>query len=246
MSPMMPLGIPSGLVNRVFRIKIGSKVGSAFILDHADKQYIATAKHILDDGMQPNIEIYRYGNFVPMDSRVVGFGTADVDVAVFALSECLLPRMNDFDVLYSSDGVLFGQDAYILGFPGIGDDYSMIPRSIYPMPIVKKCYVAHMKGSYSLYDGINCKGFSGGPIVFYNSIAKKYSYGGVVSGYANDVNPVLKMVDGNLCEADNGLYYTINTGLIRVYNISCCLDLIKKNPIGPRLIEWQEFSYPSQ
>ena len=86
------------------------------------------------------------------------------DIAVFSLTGDLTP---DLDLTPTIDGIVWGQDAYFLGFPfGIGFDLGGGS-----LPFVKKAIVSGLYKSINgvslvLLDGINNPGFSGGPVVF--------------------------------------------------------------------------------
>ena len=106
-------------------------------------------------------------------------------------------------------------------------------------------------------DGQNNPGFSGGPIVYRDNDKTDFTYKllGVVSGFRFDRSPVLKPVEikpeevkaedtarGRVIQKNGRLYrldetgdlVDFNTGIIAGYGINHALDLIKKNPIGPK------------
>jgi hypothetical protein len=129
------------------------------------------------------------------------------DVAAFLLSKEITP---DLSLSASSDGAVFSQDAYFLGFPyGLGLKTSGV---IYPF--VKKAIVSAFDRDVDgvtlwFFDGINNPGFSGGPVVFNRPGTKDWQVVAVVSGYRTE----RVAVEGGAGEIPT------NTGIIVGYDV---------------------------
>jgi len=120
-------------------------------------------------------------------------------------AECITQKYN---VNLNADGLAYSQEVYFLGFPFVITMPSVTnvnnANDGFPFPLVKKACVSALhteeEPSLMLLDGINNKGFSGGPVCFYNINTNNLEICGVISGYYSD-------------EKDN------NTGLIKAYRI---------------------------
>ncbi len=125
----------------------------------------------------------------------------------------------------SSDGLIYGQDVFFLGFP-----YWFLGRIIfgddgYPLPFVKKALVSSLDKSVFLLDGHNNPGFSGGPVVFTSPGTSQCKFAAVISGFQAVEEPIL--VSGQKTE----FVYEDNTGIIISYTVNHAVELIASNPI---------------
>ena len=130
---------------RVFLIRFGNSVGSAFAIDVDGKQYLVTAKHVvprINDGDE--IEIFFKERFNRAPIRVVECEPKDVDAIVFALpmqiasGDC--PEPNAANLILS-------QDIYFLGFPFGWRPKTKLPDNPdFPIPYVKKGIVSSLVG----------------------------------------------------------------------------------------------------
>jgi hypothetical protein len=67
--------VAANVLQRTFLIGYKSSIGSCFAIDHLGRQYIVTARHVLEqlsDGEQ--VKIGYKGSFVTADARLVGEG----------------------------------------------------------------------------------------------------------------------------------------------------------------------------
>ena len=83
-------------------------------------------------------------------------------------------------------------------------------------------------------DGVNSKGFSGGPILFWlkDEDGKwRMRVLGVVSGYPTEAHRVLEMKEEQAddTEADRELYVLANPGIVRGFGINSIVEAIEKH-----------------
>jgi S1-C subfamily serine protease len=224
--------ITANVFQRVFHIQLGDSLGTCFVLDWKDRQYLVTARHVVES-LQGNAEvtIFHQGVWKTLQVDLVGHGENSVDVSVLAPSVQL--GRADLPLPVSTEGIVFGQDLYFLGFPyGLRADVGAINRE-FPLPLVKKGVLSAMidgdKGEkILLLDGHNNPGFSGGPVVFakMGGPADQLIVAGVISAYRFEPKPVL--MSGQI----TGLEVQENAGIVIAYDIAHALKLIEVNPIG--------------
>lgn len=221
--------IPTNVLYRVFQIKIGATTGTCFAIDVEDRQYLVTARHIIDEWDQKTpVQIFYEQSWKNVQFALVG--KSEVDVAVLAPPRQLSPN---FAMPATEAGLAWGQDVYFLGFPyGWSGDIGSMNRN-FPMPFVKKAIVSLLTvdGSVSKYflDGHNNLGFSGGPVVFKERNCQDFKVAAVVSAYRYVDMPTF------LGDSRVPLTYRENTGIIVAYGIKHATDLITKNPIGCKI-----------
>ena len=162
----------------MLHIRRADKTGSAFTLDHEEKQYLVTARHVVEGITSgENIFIGLKKRWETIEINVVGVGEDEVDVAVLACQQQLSPTLQ----LEPSNMFVYGQQAYFLGFPfgwdsggerinngrprpfakaGIIEPYTgtpaagKLPRLTVPdrtgllWPWLGWCFVSHVRPSY--------------------------------------------------------------------------------------------------
>jgi S1-C subfamily serine protease len=219
--------ITTNVIQRVFHLKFGQGTGTCFAIDYDDRQYLVTAKHVIDN-LKDNdtVEIYFNGNWTKTSVRLVGHHkTADISVFCIDIVLC------KFKMEPSSGGIIYGQDTYFLGFPyQLQGEYSSQINRNFPIPLVKKatlsCIAKDNTGSYFLLDGINNPGFSGGPVVFTEPKTSEYKVAAVISGFKSIDEPTF------IQNQQTQISFRANTGIIVAYDIENAIELIKQNPIG--------------
>ncbi len=219
--------ITSNVVTRIFNLKYKNSMGTCFSIDIDNKQYFVTAKHVIEnlkDG--DSISISRDDNeWENFNVKLIGHSKY-ADVSVFALPILL----NGFALPASSDGLIYGQDMYFLGFPfGLKANIGALNRG-FPLPLVKKAILSsifHVDNiTFLLLDGFNNPGFSGGPVVFKKPNTKDFIVCGVVSSYRYELVETLQ--DGK----PTNIKAISNTGIIIAHSIESALEIIKDNPNG--------------
>ena len=232
--------ITSNVVHRTFRIRCGSQTGTAFAIDRVGRQYLVTARHVVE-GMNngEGIEILRNREWLSLPVKVVGIGSGDRDIAVFACSERLAPAL---PLEASSVGLVLGQQTHFLGFPFGWDSGGERNNHGYPIPLVKAGFVSSISygdSSHIFLDAHGNKGFSGGPVVFslLGAPDTQIKVAGVV---AQGPRPLLQpVVDQSgkpfRSEGEEAAYFAEDQGLVVVVDINHVHHLIDSNPIGFRL-----------
>ena len=177
--------ITSNVLHRTFRIKWGNCTGTAFAMDRASRQYLITARHVVDGLESGNlIKVLYKEEWKDLAVDVVGIGKGKVDVAVLACSIRLSPPLQ---LAASDSGLVYGQSVSFLGYPfGWDSGSEEINRGI-PLPFVKAGIVSAMVfGDVSMIflDAHVNKGFSGGPVVFVPNgrPRNELSVAGIISG----------------------------------------------------------------
>lgn len=219
--------IQTEVVNRVFCIICNGSTGSCFTMEQDGVQYIITAKHLFKSLSFPNhaiVQVLLSGKVFQNLEVDIYYHSKDYDVAVLKTVpyQTISPFYSNS---CSTEGIIFGQDAFFLGFPyDYGNNLGDLLGLDRPIPFVKKACVSGISGKIMLLDGHNNPGFSGGPVCFKNCApqTKTMNIAGVISGYRYSKTPVLDNM-GN----ETGFYVKSNTGIIYAYDISVARDIIR-------------------
>ncbi len=224
--------ITAEVIHKVVRIRFGTERGSGFIANVDGREYLVTAKHVVNDAPEKlGIDVFTTDGWKTYPSRLVGHADGHADVSVIATEERLGPPQLSLHM--SSTGVSYGQDVYFLGFPY---EYRGLyatgnPGEPYlPMPFVKKAILSQFGKGYFVLDGHNNPGFSGGPVVFKNKNGV-YQVMAVVHGFVSVAEPV---VFGGVPEEKRStdIHVRSNTGLMIAWDTKSAEDMIAANPIG--------------
>jgi hypothetical protein len=226
------VGVPATILTRIFLIKFKGDYGTAFTIEVNNRQYLITAKHVVEGiGKKGNIHIFHDSQWKPLEVRVVYCDETDIDIVVLILPFQLSPSSN---IKTTEDGISLGQDIYFLGFPY--EMYSLADTNIngkFPFPFVKKGVISAIKYPPAVWyvDGNSNRGFSGGPVVFFdvrdNSSPAIPTIGAVASEYFSE-QAVVKDVKQNKIVRIN-----VGSGILKAYGIHYALDAIAKKPEGP-------------
>lgn len=223
--------ITSNVVHRIFHIRWGTAEATCFAVDHGGKQYIVTARHVIDKFPgHGSIQIYHQKQWKDLAASLVGIGGGPADIAVLALDHQIAPSL---PLPLTEAGSVYGQDVYFLGFPlGLRSDIGDL-NGQFPLPLVRKGVLSsmgHQEAGISLLllDGHNLPGLSGGPVVFAvpGQPVNELRVAGVISGYRFEWDPVY------LGGQQTSLAVRYNTGIVVATGISAVTLLIDANPIG--------------
>ena len=223
--------LPSAnVLQRVFHISHENKAGTCFTIDVEGRQYLITAKHLVQSIQKPcAVQMYHDGEWKGLQVDLVGHGAKCVDLTVLA-SEMQISPTHPLEP--TAEGLILGQDVLFLGFPyGITSD-SGNNNNRFPFPLVKKGIISALpQGNVSdlFLDGHNNPGFSGGPVV-YEVVKGTLNVAGVVSGYLSKLEPVYDE------HGATALQHDYNTGIVRVTSIMHAVNLIRANPVGFKLV----------
>jgi S1-C subfamily serine protease len=208
---------------RVVRVSCGTTSGTGFIIDHEDEPYLVTARHVVKSG--ENVSIIVGGKAVSAGLTPLVVPSSEADVAVFRLDRPITPP--DLPLTADETGMVFGQDAYFLGFP-LGMAFDLGESSF---PLVKRCTISGLNRTYMgrdviLLDGWNNPGFSGGPVVFRKPTAagvqEPMRVAVIVTAYATQQGSL--SVGGNIVP---GAEVAMNSGIIIAERIARATDAIK-------------------
>src|ERR1035437_8924420 len=185
------------VLTRILMVESQHGRGSISAIDVDNREYWITAKHVLTGAEHPpygaipaktvSLQLLNPGGegqqWIPVTFSVIDPGP-DIDIVVLAPPQPLLTNPLP-SVAADSTGMLLGGDCEFLGFPyGGGWRARFDNGQSFWMPFVNHCTVSAMsedgKQIYVL-DGINNKGFSGGPVIFRTGPDQRIM--AVVSGY---------------------------------------------------------------
>lgn len=223
--------VTANIIQRVFLLKINNNVGSSFTIEDKEKQFLITARHLLNGNISPKIiEIFRNGSWYKTNVTPIFSGNEKVDIVAFELPTRISPT---HPLTPTSKGMFYGQDMYFLGFPyGLKVD-DKGANNHFPFPFVKKgilsAFETDKDDNQIIYlDGHNNPGFSGGPIVFYDLDTKELKVAGVVSGYRNQFDKIYKNNGKKNPSLQNDTeYYTLsNSGILVGYRIDSIISAI--------------------
>ena len=223
--------LTANVIHRVLKIQIGDLTGTAFTIEHQNKQYLVTAAHLVDPLRTPGtLDIYVQDRWESVLVEMTGISSAS-DIAVFSAARLLTPT---YDLEPTSKGLTYGQDVHFVGFPYDIMGYIGNQNRGLPLPLVKRaCMSAFAKSETGveiyLLDGHNNIGFSGAPVVFHpmdSNDPTTLKVCGVISSYYR------RPVPTPVAHSDDELILLQNTGVIVCNNIKHAVDLIEGNPNG--------------
>lgn len=219
----------TNILQRTFHISHGGATGSGFTVDVDGRQYLVTAKHVVQSIDGPcTLKIFHDSVWKNCHVDLVGHGSGEVDITVLAPALQLSPT---HPLHATAAGLAISQEVFFLGFPyGLTTEVGKI-NDDFPIPFVKKGIVSALSfedNKVIFLDGHNNPGFSGGPVVYQKATDTEgdMTVAGVVSGYLQTQEPVYD--PGN----ERTLSYSYNTGIVKAYSIAHGTELIQANPIG--------------
>lgn len=221
--------ITSNVYYRVFHIGYNNSIGTAFTIDVEDRQYLITARHVVE-GIQSldKIKIFHENSWKEFRVMNIACNPPEIDIAILAPEIQLSPTL---PLEVGTNGLVYGQDIYFLGFPyGMFSFYKDLLNG-YPLPLIKKGILSAIKlgdaaESVLVIDGHNNPGFSGGPIVFKEPGKNDFKVAGVISSYRYEEIPVHDQ--GKKTE----MTVEYNTGIVIGYDIKYAIESIKADPKG--------------
>jgi hypothetical protein len=215
---------------RTFKVEFIGGAASCFVINHRDRQWLITAKHVADAAVKNGVAALTLTGENGLDVEMSG-PLAPVplvedgpDIAVFDLGGKKIVR-DDMTLVPSADGIMLSQEVFFLGYPLTGT-LPLMGR----LPAVRRGIVSQralLDGVTAwIIDGHNLPGFSGGPLVFaeHGGIGSTWHVLGVVSGYwphRIDVE-----VAGAAMPAGVSFKVPTNAGLVVVYDIKNATDAI--------------------
>ncbi|HEY3520038.1 MAG TPA: trypsin-like peptidase domain-containing protein, partial [Rhodanobacteraceae bacterium] len=135
--------ITSNVYHRIFQIRLGENTGTCFTIDIDNKQYLITARHVLDK-WDPSSKGYlcHTDEWKELALTIAGIGTGAADIAVLTTNRQLSPNLPMEPTAAAS---VWGQDVYFLGFPyGWRVNVDANLNRGFPLPFVKKAIISCM------------------------------------------------------------------------------------------------------
>ncbi len=241
--PSLGAQVTGNVFSRVFQIRYGGFIGSAFIIDVGEKQYFVTAEHmVLGAGENATIELLgNKGTWLSLKMRILHGNFPCVDVAVL-IPDITPPKFLKTDDVPALESWFMGQEIYFLGFP-YGLYTNMGGKEMHPLPLMKHGYISATVPCNSVYpggapdkkiillDGINNHGFSGGPVVApdLNVPGRQQKWVGIISGYKNDPLPL--NVNG---QDANNAGVAANSGIVFVIPFEEVTKLIESDKVAAK------------
>ena len=216
-------------IQRTFNIRRTMR-GTAFTVDHAGRQYLVTARHVVEGiGPRETIDIWSQDQWRALDVSIVGIGQGEMDVAVLTANSQISPQFS----LEPDSRIVYGQEAYFLGFPyGRHSGGAEINRGL-PIPFVKSGIISAITfGDVNrIYiDAHGNEGFSGGPVVYHPQRERTDPNELCVAGVVTESlveNRALHDADGN-----HVVNVSANAGFVVAIGIEHVIRLIETNPVG--------------
>jgi hypothetical protein len=228
---MKPLFLTDSITQKVFFLRHGQSFGSGFVIDFDGRQYLITARHIVEDILADNrVSIHVRGEWYHAEVNWIEIDSS-VDAIVLVFSR-LLTKGSQFE---PGGSYAYGQDVYFLGFP-FGWNQYLMPDQLLPIPFAKKGIVAGWSGDEKdvfYIDGQSNSGFSGGPVVTIDAETGKPCIIGLVHGSVMTVEPVSPATETDRVE-QKGEEHFVNSdaGIVKAFGLTRVLKAIKQNPVG--------------
>jgi len=216
------------IIERVFKIGYLNVYGTAFTYEYNSKQFCVTAKHIFENGNYPTntkIVFYKNGNDSLEKDVIIHYHTnPKVDIAVIEFLDDFTLSLK-FEINLGTNDIYYSQDIFYLGYP-LGLDMSSQALREYPFPLVKKgiisAFINNDDITTLLLDGMNNKGFSGGPVISEGS-NKEMKVIGVISGYIPIIDP---LVDKNRNYITSNVFQIQNSGIFIAYGSDHIFEIL--------------------
>ncbi len=127
--------ISSNVIHCTFRLEHGDTIGTCFTIDIASRQYLVTARHVVDGlltGDEAAVEIHHDGDWKPLQVQIAWLSESPVDVAILAPPQQLSHANTALEPTPS--GISVGQQVYFSGFTEM--ELLAFPESAgFPMPL---------------------------------------------------------------------------------------------------------------
>lgn len=228
--------VPAEILYRTIPIIAGDQGGTGFFLDSRDKLYLITARHVVSSlpSCNAQVSIWFSDQWKTLTATRVLLPDSDADIAVIETEwkppkPFLIPAMHNL----GTDGPTFGQQVWFLGYPLWSKDHphglsSSFANGSKILPFIRRGTLsaidsANPKSTVLYIDGINNRGFSGGPIVYWSFSAHEYRILGVIRGYLNDEFPQEWTINGQKVNET----VLANSGILIGYSITQAVDTIK-------------------
>ena len=216
-----------------FNFQGDTLTGTCFMVNKDGKQYFVTAAHLFKSSHKSGdiifIRMLIQNQWEPFDASVYFHEDENIDIALFKLPEKVFQNIKLVEKVSLGDGISldttlvgFGMHVLFYGFPltNMGTEALGIK-----LPLVKEAVVSgqikHNGVDVLVLDGHNNRGFSGGPVLAYDTSIKKMCIVGVISGYFNETI--------NVQYKGERLSFDENSGIILCYGRRYIEEILGKN-----------------
>ena len=230
-------------MSNTFNLYGDKLTGTCFMITKDGKQYFVTAAHLFQSshksGDPVSIRMVVQNQLQSFDGRIYFHQNRNIDIAVLKLSENIsqhteLPEeyamhREFFDHLFPGNGISTdsliippAMEVFFFGFPlgNLGTEIFGLK-----LPLTKKAVVSgwmiHKGIHLLLLDGHNNAGFSGGPVVGYDTASKRMKIVSVISGYVPE--PI------SVKQRKETFSVNTNSGIIISYDRRYINDIFKEN-----------------
>jgi hypothetical protein len=207
---------------RVLQLETAAGRGTAFTVEHAEREWLITARHLIPEEPAPEVRLRSRHIDTRMRLPFLPPLLDSADVAVAPLQQPITPQL---ELVPSTMGLMWSQQVYFLGFP-FGMATQMSEDDHDRIAFVKQAIVSasvKLAGLQVWYlDGHNNVGFSGGPVVANTEQFATMQVVGIIAGNRTEGRP--------LVVSDQPIEDAIvpeNTGIIVATDIRHALDLIE-------------------
>ena len=153
------------ILHKIFHIKQGDGVGTGFIIELDNREYLITARHVVPNQAR-GVKIYHKETWEALPVVGIYHHPANIDVAAIAINRQIAPRCPTYN---DSSGTSLGEDVMMVGFPSSIHHSCSDSNFGYPIPFVKTGVVSSLVTQDGIrqwyFDGHNHSGFSGSPII---------------------------------------------------------------------------------
>jgi hypothetical protein len=198
-----------------FLIQSDTGRGTCFLVYYKSKQYLATVRHLfrkkVKSGDKIEFKLLVDKVMTSFNSKVYFHENDDVDIAIIPMDNWK-SEFSTCDIM--PEKITLGQECLFLGFP-YGTMATSGPK--YFFPLVKKAIISGLDPERGIiyFDGMNNKGFSGGPILTYFNDKHQPYILAIVSSYIPDE----KSKDGSI---------NTNSGIMQGYKARFIFSIINK------------------
>ncbi|MBI9008691.1 MAG: trypsin-like peptidase domain-containing protein [Tenericutes bacterium] len=219
-------------LTRVLQIKFNNALGSSFTVEDNGIQYLVSAKHVFKGIADKSIiylQVFNDNQWKNLNAQLYFHENNSIDIAVlkYLNNTQITPTL---PITTTTNGLLYGEDVYILGYPlGLRTTEHNLGTGN-PIPLIKKGVVSTIKNEngieFLLLDVMNNKGFSGG--VALTDREDKMNFLGVISGYQPYQTPVYEPTDDPNNPRETKYFIKENTGIALIYSIKHVFEVIEK------------------
>jgi S1-C subfamily serine protease len=194
-------GVPAGILGRVLYLKNGTKTGTAFLIDYKGKEYLLTARHMIEGLTTDNAKLqgYRSADWREITADIILPENKNVDIAVLDIHH---EASKGWSPDLSGESPTIGGQVYFIGYPdGL---HSLYSNGEY-LPLVKAGVLSGLDNAdpdevVYYIDGFNNPGFSGGPVVFLDNAKHEWHFFAVVIGYRTErIKTLVRGKEVGLC-----------------------------------------------